>query len=241
MTDPDPEFEEFLRRRRPLFRDVDDGLEPPPEIDRLVLRQAREAIEPRPEMPLYRSSRWAAPVAIAATLVLGLAIVFQAGHEQQQRQVAEVGVENATFRLDSPASDTVAAVSAPVTEADAAAEALPAAPPVAASRRGTALSEPVVPPAPPSSPPPSPASTAASESARTMARRSVEAEQTRPAMDTAAPAMAKSDQAPSWRRDAQTWLAEIERLRAAGEHAAADAEMAEYNRQHRAFAGAPDR
>jgi hypothetical protein len=47
--------------------------------------------------------------------------------------------------------------------------------------------------------------------------------------------------APAWRRDSTTWLAEIERLRAAGETARADAEMAEYNRQHRAYAGAPDR
>jgi hypothetical protein len=52
---------------------------------------------------------------------------------------------------------------------------------------------------------------------------------------------ARADPVNPWRRDAQTWLAEIERLRAAGNHAAADAEMAEYNRQHRAFAGAPDR
>ena len=37
----------------------------------------------------------------------------------------------------------------------------------------------------------------------------------------------------------KTWLAEIERLRAAGKAAEADAEMAEYKRQHRAFAGSP--
>jgi hypothetical protein len=160
MTDqpPDPEFEEFLRRRRPLFRrDVDDGLEPPPELDRIVLRQARDAIQPERPLPLYRGPRWAAPVAIAATLVLGLAVVFQAGDRQPER-TPEVTVESVAQRLDD----------------------------------------------------------------------------TQPPMGTAA-------DAPAWRRDAQTWLTEIERLRAAGHTAAADAEMAEYNRQHRAFAGTPDR
>ena len=70
-----------------------------------------------------------------------------------------------------------------------------------------------------------------------------------PAVETAAtPTMARGNvqakarvDAPAWRRDAATWLAEIERLRAAGETVRADAEMAEYNRQHRAYAGAPDR
>jgi hypothetical protein len=47
--------------------------------------------------------------------------------------------------------------------------------------------------------------------------------------------------APEWRRDSKTWLAEIERLRASGDVARADAELTEYKRQHRAYAGAPDR
>jgi hypothetical protein len=168
MTDPvpDPEFEEFLRRRRPLFRrDVDDGLEPPPELDRVVLRQAYEAIQPEKPLRLYRGPRWAAPIAIAATLVLGLAVVFQAGNQQQQQRIPEVTVESVAQRLDD--------------------------------------SQP-------------------------------------PMENTATPAAQVAD-TPAWRRDAQTWLTEIERLRAAGHTAAADAEMAEYNRQHRAFAGTPDR
>ena len=156
MTEHDPEFEEFLKRRRPLFRrEEDDGLEPPPELDRLVLRQAREAIRAEQPLPMYRGSRWAAPLAIAATLVLGLAVVFQFADERQPGVVPEVTVESVAQRLDPP-------------------------------------------------PPPS-------------------AEQ------------------PAWRRDSEAWLAEIERLRAAGQTARAEAEMAEYNRQQRAFAASPDR
>ena len=52
---------------------------------------------------------------------------------------------------------------------------------------------------------------------------------------------AKSTEVPTWRRDSKTWLAEIERLRNAGDTARADAELAEYKRQQRAYAVAPDR
>jgi hypothetical protein len=181
MSEHDPEFEEFLKRRRPLFRaDEDDGLEPPPELDRLVLRQAREAIRPERPVPVYRGPRWAAPLAIAATLVLGLAVVFQAGHEQRSQVVPEVTVENIAQQVE-PAN-----VSAPP------------------------------PPAP--TPPP-------------------EAREGNVVVDLTSP----SGMSPEWRRSSETWLAEIQRLRAAGETARAEMEMAEYNRQQRAFAGSPDR
>ena len=46
MTGPDDEFDDFLKRRKPVFRRADDEMfEPPAELDRVVLRQAREAIE----------------------------------------------------------------------------------------------------------------------------------------------------------------------------------------------------
>jgi hypothetical protein len=98
----DQEFEDFLERRRKLFRrEVDDGLEPPAELDRIVLRRAREAIEDEPPMRLFRMPRWAAPVAIAATLVLGLSVVFRAGMPPSER-VPEVRVESAAQRIDYP-------------------------------------------------------------------------------------------------------------------------------------------
>lgn len=159
--DHDPEFEEFLKRRRPLFdRDVAEDLEPPPELDRVVLRQAREAIRAEEPMPLYRGPRWAAPIAVAATLLLGVGVVFMVAHEQQAAPPA-VTLENASQRTE-----------------------MPAAPPP---------------------PPPAPA-----------------------------------EATPEWREDPQAWLAEISRLREAGDVARADAELAEYNRQ-RAFAASPDR
>jgi hypothetical protein len=59
-------------------------------------------------------------------------------------------------------------------------------------------------------------------------------------MVVASPAAASAE-VPTWRRDAKSWLAEIARLRNAGDTARADAELAEYKRQQRAYAGAPDR
>jgi hypothetical protein len=70
VTGADDEFEDFLRRRKPVFRAPDDPFEPPAEVDRIVLRQAREAIQAERPMRMFSGSRWAAPLALAATLVL---------------------------------------------------------------------------------------------------------------------------------------------------------------------------
>ena len=180
----DPEFEDFLKRRRPLFRgDVDDGLEPPVELDRIVLRQARAAIEDERPLRMFGMPRWAAPVAIAATLVIGVSIVFRAGVPVADK-IPEVRVENVSQRIDYPPAEV----------------AVPAPPPPPAAIVETPVDGPVV-------------------------------------VDLGSPAAV----APTWRRDAQTWKAEIERLRATGDRARADAELAEFNRQFRAYATSPDR
>jgi hypothetical protein len=198
MSEPDREFEEFLKNRRPLFRrEVDDGLEPPAEVDRLVLDRARDAIKDPEPMRVYRGPRWAAPMAIAATLVLGLAFVFHAGSPETAKPVPEVRVESIANRYEEPAA-------VPATSQDVA---------TPASQDVTSA------PPPPSTEGP------------------VVVELSAP-MGGAVPVAAD---APAWRRDARTWLAEIDRLRAAGDTARADAELAEFNRQHRALAVSPDR
>ncbi len=198
MSDPDREFEEFLKSRRPLFRrEVDDGLEPPAEIDRLVLDRARDAIKDPEPMKVYRGPRWAAPMAIAATLVLGLAFVFHTGSPETSQPVPEVRVENIANRYEEPAAPPATARDAVPAPAEAVASAPP--PPAADGPVVVELSSP---------------------------------------MGGSVPVAAE---VPAWRRDARTWLAEIERLRAAGDTARADAELAEFNRQHRALAVSPDR
>ena len=40
MTGPDDEFDDFLARRKPVFRrSTEDPFEPPEELDRIVLRK----------------------------------------------------------------------------------------------------------------------------------------------------------------------------------------------------------
>ena len=213
----DPEFDEFLKRRRPLFRgDVDDGLEPPAELDRIVLRQAREAIEGERPMKLFNMPRWAAPVAIAATLVLGLSVVFRTGLKQPPERIPEVRVENAAQRIE-------AVETAPG----------PAEAPVAAPQPGDG---PVIvdlasPMSAQNSPPPPPAAAPRGAVARTA----------RPGENLATASTPAAAELPAWRRDAQSWQAEIQRLRASGDVARADAEQAEFNRQFRAYAVSPDR
>ena len=199
----DHEFEDFLRRKRPLFRGGEDGpLEPPAELDRIVLRQAREAIHQDQPQRLYHTPRWGAPLAIAATLVLGLTFVFKAGMTTTEVR-PQVTVETVAQQAGEPATPAVAAT--------------PAAPPAPAETAAA--------------PAPAPA----------MAARSPVREAPMTTASAQAPRVADSAASPAWRRDAGTWLEEIERLRATGNAAQADAELAEYNRQHRAIAISPDR
>ena len=100
MTGSDDEFEDFLKRRKPVFRAPDDMFEPPAELDRVVLRQAREAIESERPLRVFRGPRWATPVALAATLVLAVTVMFQAGMPPKQAPVPEVTVQNVAERVE---------------------------------------------------------------------------------------------------------------------------------------------
>jgi hypothetical protein len=229
------EFEDFLKRRQPLFRHAEDeSLEPPAELDRLVLRQAREAISGDRPQRMFRAPRWGAPLAIAATLVLGLTFVFKAGLPTTTELRPQVTVENIAQRAEVPAE-----AAAPAAAADAPAfhqhraddpVVVQLSPPAQGADAGASIvrEEEVRREASPSPPPP-------------IAPRSAVAR----AATGSSPHTAATDSAPgevpAWRREAGSWLAEIERRRAAGDIAGADAEMAEYNRQHRALAVSPDR
>ncbi len=246
MTDRDDELDDFLRRSKPIFRRADeDDLEPPAELDRIVLRQAREAIEAERPQRVFRGPRWGAPIALAATLLIALTVVFQ-GWMPETEPVGEVTVRSVAREIPAQAADT------PVAEADVFTHARTAqpAPAAAAPRAETADTGAYV----VGIVPQQPAATASSPVlvSDAEASRYAAPPPAAPGVETAAvPTMARGNmqtakarpdgEVPAWRRDATTWLAEIERLRAAGETARADAEMAEYNRQNRAYAGAPDR
>jgi hypothetical protein len=108
MTGSDDEFEEFLKRRKPVFRRPDDDMfEPPAELDRVVLRQAREAIKPEEPMRVFSGPRWSMPLALAATLLIAFAVIFKAGMPPDTAPGAEVTVQSITDRVETPAAAAV--------------------------------------------------------------------------------------------------------------------------------------
>ena len=119
MTGPDDEFEEFLKRRKPVFRRPDDDMfEPPAELDRVVLRQAREAIEPPEPMRVFSAPRWSMPLALAATLLIAFAVIFKAGMPQDTAPKAEVTVQSITDRVETATAPVVAAGEVPAWRRD---------------------------------------------------------------------------------------------------------------------------
>ena len=102
MTDPDPEFDDFLARHKPVFRrSTEDPFEPPEALDRIVLRQAREAIEPPEPMRVISSPRWAMPVALAASLLLVFTVILHVG-VASKAPVPEVTVQNISQQIEYP-------------------------------------------------------------------------------------------------------------------------------------------
>jgi hypothetical protein len=279
MTGHDDEFEDFLRRKRPIFsRSGEEPLEPPAELDRLILRQARDAIqEPKPQR-VFRAPGWGMPVALAATLVLAFTVILHTANSPE-RVAGQVAVQNVARSVETapvgaavpPAAELAQAAAAPSanysraaeaaapsdgvivadlieTEADARAQGVAgdvararAAAQSAGDRALVAREEAERYAEPPPGPIPTPTEQAAPASATVMSKSASGAYA--PAQADAAEAVARKAPglSPDYRRDSKTWLAEIERLRTAGDTARADAELAEFKRQHRAYATSPDR
>jgi hypothetical protein len=241
MTTPDDEFDDFLRKRRPLFG-RNDELEPPLELDRVVLRQAREAIESERPHRVFRAPSWGMPVALAATLVLAFTVILRVGTHDVVKK-PEVPFQNVSREIEIPA-----AVAAPAPRDDAEmSAAAPAEAPVLAEQRADSGAVVVDLGADSGTKAEAPARDALlarrldkSADAMAPARERVEASSSGELR--AAPALAASTAPkPEYRRTPKAWLAEIDRLRASGDAARADAELEEYKREHRAYAGAPDR
>jgi len=244
MTNPDDEFEDFLRKRRPLFG-RNEELEPPLELDRVVLRQAREAIAGERPHRVFRAPSWGMPVALAATLVLAFTVILRVGTHDVVK-TPEVTVQNVSREIEIPAAPSAPAAPAPrdAAEMDAAA---PAEAPVIAEQRsdngavvvdlGANSAAQAAAPAPDAR-----FARRLDKAAETVAPTRERTEASSSGDLRAAPALAASAAPkPEYRRTPKAWLAEIDRLRAAGDAARADAELEEYKREHRAYAVAPDR
>jgi hypothetical protein len=92
MSDPeyDPEFEAYLRRRVHLDRRLHSlaRLEPPEELDRIIIGKARQAIRPSPGVPHFRAPKWAVPLGMAACLFMSFSLILDVGLRQATRHDA---------------------------------------------------------------------------------------------------------------------------------------------------------
>jgi hypothetical protein len=75
----DDDLERFLAQRSALPPAVQqhEQMEPPAQLDRLVLQKARAAIEPSRARKLMNRNRWFVPLTLAATIVLSFTIVLK--------------------------------------------------------------------------------------------------------------------------------------------------------------------
>jgi hypothetical protein len=117
MTDSehDDDFEAYLKRRVPIDQRTNspDSLEPPPELDRIIIGKARQAIQSRAPVTVFRAPKWALPVGLAATILVSFSIMLGLGMRAAKQKeapkapaVVEVapvgGVPRAVMPLASP-------------------------------------------------------------------------------------------------------------------------------------------
>jgi hypothetical protein len=107
----DDEFEAYLRRRARIDRRLKslDRLEPPLELDRIIIGQARQAIQGAPPVHMFRAPRWALPMGMAATILISLSVLLDLGVRDAIRKDAgrpAVHMPEAAF----PASAAPAAI-----------------------------------------------------------------------------------------------------------------------------------
>ena len=112
MPPDDHELEQFLSRRSELsqlHRADTAGEGAPPELDALVLAQARAVLQ-RPPLRSRRLQRWGRPLAVAATLVLVVSLGWMAQQKPLPQQMAFTPAAPAVpTETAAPAVDTAAA------------------------------------------------------------------------------------------------------------------------------------
>lgn len=128
MSTPPDDLDARLARREPLFRASGTGepLEPPAEVDRLVLARARAALRAaggdeasRPGF-FFTLRPWVLPLGLAATLLFALAVIVRLGPDGGAP--ASGAVAEADLRSDARDADAVPAAPAPAAPAPAADE-----------------------------------------------------------------------------------------------------------------------
>ena len=118
-TEHDPEFEAFLKRRSPMHRRLSDfdHAEPSIELDRTVLGRAREAIETPAQPPVYRASRWAMPLGLAATILIAFTVLLNIDHRDAKQAAAAPAAIAEMRAADAPVALASKRAVAPVVAA----------------------------------------------------------------------------------------------------------------------------
>jgi hypothetical protein len=132
----DKTLDEYLQRKSTVsqhYRNLDSD-DVPPALDSSVLGQAREALAASKANKKPAWTRWSAPVALAASLVLGVAVVLDVGVEEKlvlpapQVQQAREAVSTDAASVEAieqvtkqPLADTAAPIIAPKVDAPASA------------------------------------------------------------------------------------------------------------------------
>jgi hypothetical protein len=129
MTGPerDDEFEAYLRRRWRIDRRLRslDRLEPPAELDQIIIGQARQAIQVAPPVPMFRAPRWALSMGMAATILISLFVLLDLGVRDAIRK--DAGRPAVLALVHAHAMSPEAAAAAPAPESAFPASAAPAA------------------------------------------------------------------------------------------------------------------
>jgi hypothetical protein len=101
----DDDFEAYLDRRVSINKGAHpkDSLEPPPELDRLIIGKARKAIQTPAPIRMYRAPKWALPVGLAATILLSFAVLLNMGI-REKHQMLEVARPEAPVPAAAPSS-----------------------------------------------------------------------------------------------------------------------------------------
>ena len=96
------DFEAYLKRRVSIDRRLAliDRLEPPPELDRIIIGKARAAIQSPAPVAVFKAPRWAVPMGLAATILVSLSMLLDLGIRQAIRQ--DAGRSQALAAMEEP-------------------------------------------------------------------------------------------------------------------------------------------
>jgi hypothetical protein len=107
------DFEAYLKRRVSIDRRLAliDRLEPPPELDRIIIGKARAAIQSPAPVAVFKGPRWAVPMGLAATILVSLSMLLDLGMRQAIRQ--DAGRSQALAAMEEPLAEITLPFDAP--------------------------------------------------------------------------------------------------------------------------------